>query len=207
MEEAVKRFHRLYYQSGVWGNTYWLGVRTLKCPLDVWIYQEILFEKRPELIIETGTGLGGTTHFLACICDRVGRGRIVSVDWRPREGRPEHPRITYLLGSSIAQRTISQVQAAVQPHESVMVILDAAHEQDHVHEELRAYGQLVSPGQYMIVEDTNVNGHPVRPDFGPGPMEAVQAFLEEDQGREFTPDRSREKFLMTFNPSGYLLKR
>ena len=87
------------------------------------------------------------------------------------------------------------------------MILDSDHSKKHVLVEISAYKDLVGRGCYLVVEDTNVNGHPVRPDFGPGPMEAVQAFLEEDQGREFTPDRSREKFLMTFNPSGYLLKR
>jgi cephalosporin hydroxylase len=70
--------------------------------------------------------------------------------------------------------------------------------------ELELYGSRVSSGQYLIVEDTNLNGHPVRADFGPGPMEAVQEFLEGHP--EFTPDRSREKFLLTYNPSGYLLR-
>jgi cephalosporin hydroxylase len=191
----------------VQGSTSWLGIRTLKCPLDLWIYQEILVRNRPDLIVETGTALGGSAHFLATVCDRLDCGRVVTVDWRLREGRPEHPRITYLHGSSIAPRIVDQVVGAVRPGERVMVILDSAHERDHVLSELRAYGPIVTPGQYLIVEDTNVNGHPARPDFGPGPTEAVEAFLEEEPGRSFAVDPACEKFLMTFNPRGYLVRR
>jgi cephalosporin hydroxylase len=205
-DEVVRRFHELYYDSKVQGDTTWLGIRTLKCPLDLWVYQEILVRKRPDLIIETGTALGGATHFLASICDRIDCGRIVSIDWRLREGRPEHPRITYLHGSSIAPRIITQVAGAVRPGERVMVVLDSAHERDHVIEELRSYGPLVTPGQYLVVEDTNINGHPARPEFGPGPTEALQAFLTEDLGRRFAVDPECEKFFMTFNPGGYLVR-
>ena len=69
---------------------------------------------------------------------------------------------------------------------------------------LIAYADLVTVGSYVVVEDTNVNGHPAYPEFGPGPMEAVDAFLAEDD--RFEVDAGREKFFMTFNPRGYLRK-
>jgi cephalosporin hydroxylase len=205
--EIVRDFHKLYYDSAVQARTEWLGVKARKCPLDFWIYQEILFEKRPDLIIETGTAHGGSAYFLASIFDLIGSGRIVTVDIRPREGRPEHPRISYVQGDSAAPEIVAAVKERAQPDEKVMVTLDSAHDCDHVLEELRVYGPLVTPGQYLVVEDTNVNGHPARPEFGPGPMEALQAFLAEDLGRRFAVDPACEKFLMTFNPGGYLIRR
>jgi cephalosporin hydroxylase len=87
----------------------------------------------------------------------------------------------------------------------VLVILDSNHERDHVLDELRLYGPLVSSGSYLIVEDSNVNGHPVVPAFGPGPSEAIADFLAETD--EFSVDATREKFFLTFNPGGYLRKR
>jgi len=205
-DEIVRDFHKLYYDSAVQARTEWLGVKARKVPLDLWIYQEIVFEKRPGLVIETGTAHGGSAYFLASIFDLIGSGRIVTVDIKPREGRPEHPRIAYVHGDSAAPEIVADVTKRVEPGEDVMVILDSAHDCDHVLKELHAYGPLVTPGQYLVVEDTNVNGHPVRPEWGPGPMEAVEAFREQDLGRNFTVDHDREKFFMTFNPDGYLLR-
>ncbi len=83
-----------------------------------------------------------------------------------------------------------------------MIILDSDHSRENVTRELVAYSPLVTQGSYLIVEDTNVNGHPVLPDFGAGPMEAVEAFLAAHP--TFEVDERREKFLMTFNPRGFL---
>jgi cephalosporin hydroxylase len=206
----VDEFHALYYRKwdfsrgGGTLDLQWMGFHTLKCPMDLWIYQEILVETEPDVIIETGTRFGGSAAYLASLCDLLGRGSVVTVDIKQLSGLPRHPRIDYILGSSTSAAVMAEVRRRIGPGERVMVILDSDHRRDHVLDELQAYHALVSPGCYLIVEDTNVNGHPVWPDHGAGPMEAVEAFLPSHP--EFRVDLGRERFLMTMNPSGFLLR-
>jgi cephalosporin hydroxylase len=203
----IDQFHTLYYdgRERTWGNTYWLGHHVLKCPLDLWAYQEILHEVQPELIIETGTYQGGSALFLASICDLLGGGQVLTIDVDRREGRPRHPRITYLTGSSTSNGILRQVRRRAEGASRVLVILDSGHAKEYVLAELHAYAPLVTTGSYLIVEDTNLNGHPVDSDHGPGPAEAVAEFLQGNDA--FVRDESREKFMLTFNPGGYLKKR
>jgi cephalosporin hydroxylase len=84
----------------------------------------------------------------------------------------------------------------------VMVILDSDHSASHVLSELQAYSPLVPVGGYLIVQDTSVNGHPVFPKHGPGPMEALETFLASNDA--FASDRTREALLFTLHPKGYL---
>ena len=202
----IDLFHILYYGSdrlpSGWRDVSWMGHRILKCPFDLWIYQEILHRLRPDVIIESGTAYGGSALYLASICDLLGNGRILSIDLQQRPGLPDHHRIQYLYGSSTEPEILSQVGDSIEPHERVMVVLDASHRKGHVLEELRLYSRFVSQGSYLVVEDTNINGHPVWRGFGSGPYEAVQEFLKQD-GR-FVVDASWEKFWLTFNPGGYL---
>ena len=201
---TVRRFHRLYYfkKPTTWSDTRFLGVPIAKNPLDLWVYQEIMFETRPDLIIEAGTAHGGSALYMASVCDLLGAGRVVSVDVEPQPDRPHHPRVTYLTGSSVAPEVVARVRAQVRGGELVMVVLDSDHAESHVFDELAAYAPLVTPGCYLIVEDTNVNGRPVFRAHGPGPAEAVKRFLAAHP--EFVPDAPREKFMFTFNPGGYL---
>lgn len=200
----VEQFQRLYYHldEQTWRNTRYRGIEIQKCPLDMWIYQEILHELRPQLVIETGTAYGGSAYFLADLCSLLGVGRVVTIDIEPVPGRPSHERLTYLLGSSTDPDIVSEVAAMLPGPGPVLVILDSDHSLEHVRDELDCYSGMVTDGSYLIVEDTNVHGHPVLPDHPPGPMEAVHEFLANH--REFTIDRTREKFMATFNPSGYL---
>jgi cephalosporin hydroxylase len=200
---ASRLFVRAYYDAqDAWQDSTWLGINALKTPPDLWVYQEILFETRPDVIIETGTFRGGSALYLATICDALDNGRIISVDREIRDDLPTHARIEYLAGSSTDGATVDEVRSRIAEGERVMVLLDSDHSRDHVLAELRAYGDLVTTGCYLVVEDTCVNGHPVLPHWGPGPMEALDAFLAEEP--PFTVDRRREKFLFTFNPRGFL---
>lgn len=202
---VTTQFHKLYYRTEerTWGNTRWLGTKVLKCPLDLWIYQEILHEVQPDVLIECGTASGGGTHFFASMMDLLGKGKVLSIDINSYE-KPQHDRITYLTGSSTAPEMLQTIKAAIKPTDTVMVVLDSDHSKAHVLEELRLYSPLVTKNSYLAVEDSNQNGHPVSPFSGPGPMEAIQEFL--GTTRAFVVDRSREKFYLSFNPSGYLKK-
>jgi cephalosporin hydroxylase len=205
-KQIVNSFHEIYYgnQSQTWKNTFWLGVPVAKCPLDCWVYQEIIFKLKPDVIIECGTYKGGSALFMACILDILSSGRVISIDLEDKEEKPQHKRIDYLLGSSTSEDIVTQVSKLIGGTERVMVVLDSDHHREHVLNELRIYSRFITKGSYLIVEDTNLNGHPVLPEFGPGPMEAISQFLKEN--KDFVIDKTTEKFYMTFNPNGYLVK-
>jgi len=200
----TNRFHKLYYyrRAQTWRNTRWLGIDVLKCPLDLWVYQELLHEVQPDWIIETGTAFGGSASYLASLCDVLGRGQVLTIDPREREGRPQHPRIHYLRGLSTDPEILQRVASTTSGARAVFVLLDSDHSYANVLAELRAYHGFVTLGSYCVVEDGNVGGHPVAREFGAGPLEAVRTFLAETDA--FEVDRAREKFYLTFNPSGYL---
>jgi cephalosporin hydroxylase len=196
---VVHAFAREYGESHVVMGTFWMGRHVYKCPTDLWIYQELLHYTKPDLIVETGTHSGGSALFLASMCDLMDRGRVITIDVLPQDDRPVHPRIEYITGSSLSPAVLEQVRVEAADAERVMVILDSDHSRDHVLAELREYAPLVSEGCYVIVEDTMAG---VLPGHGPGPDEAIQEFLAEND--LFAVDPVCEKFLMTFQPGGYL---
>lgn len=203
--EVVHRFHDLYYRRWSEGadtiNLSWLGHKVLKCPLDLWMYQELLVRTRPDFVVETGTFCGGSALYFATLFDLLDQGQVITVDTQAQPKRPQHHRISYLEGSSTDPAIVAEVTLSVGGGR-VMVLLDSDHHADHVFDEMIAYSPLVQVDDYLIVEDTNVNGHPAYPEFGPGPMEAVNRFLSETD--EFVIDQRCERFLMTLHPTGYL---
>lgn len=170
-EQVVASYHTWYHRNGAttYNNTSWLGTATQKCPLDTWIFQEILFEIKPDVLVETGTYKGGSSIYYASLMDLLNHGRILTVDIEDYPGKPQHPRTQFLLGSSTSPAILEKLRAAIAPGESVMVTLDSDHHAAHVAEELRLYHELVTPGSYLVVEDTHFNGRPILPGFGPGP--------------------------------------
>lgn len=203
-------FHQAWYGSRhTWSSTFWMGVPTLKNPLDLWLYQEIIVGYRPALIIETGTAFGGSALFCAHVMDLSYRGalsgHVLTIDNAPQSPLPTHPRLTSLTGDALADETLETVRSyvnGVPAGRNVLVLLDSDHAEAHVRKELDAYAGFVTPGSYLVVEDTNVNGHPVSPDHGPGPYEAVEDFLAAHP--EFSRDPYCEKYILTMNPNGWL---
>lgn len=207
-QDIIDQFHTLYYESHLlgktWSDTRFLGVPAQKCPFDLFVYQEIIFDLKPDLIVECGTAGGGGALFMASICELMKHGEVVTIDIVDVGNRPVHPRIKYLMGSSISDDIVAQIKDLTKGKEKVLIILDSDHSKSHVLKELLIYSDLVTAGSYLIVEDTNVNGHPVQPYHGPGPHEAVEEFLQSNDS--FVVDSSREKHYLSFNPGGYLKK-
>jgi cephalosporin hydroxylase len=208
--DVIEKFNYLYYHGTagqpIFSNMQWFGVNILKCPTDLFIYQEILNRTQPEVIVECGVRHGGSSLYLAHLCDIIGKGRIIGCDITLKDVAAKtrnHPRVTLHEGSSTAPAIVEKISAEC-AGKRTMVILDSDHSEKHVTAELAAYSPLVTKGCYLVVEDTNVNGHPAHRDHGPGPYEAVQKFLKNQSG--FKVDTDCERLLLTFNPSGYLLK-
>jgi cephalosporin hydroxylase len=206
-KNTVEKFHCEYYYSKVWSDTYWLGKKVFKCPLDLWIYQEMIYETKPDVIIESGTFHGGSALYFANLFDVMGMDScVITIDVDEMPGLPVHNKIIYLHGSSLSPDIVKRAGDLVKDKRKVMVILDSDHSKEHVLKELELYHRFVTRGNYLVVEDSNLNGHPVYSGFGhgPGPTEAMQEFLPKHP--EFAVDKKMEKFLMTFNPSGFLKK-
>jgi len=208
-------FHVMYYNSAhTWngGWTKWLGTPCLQNPLDMWIIQEIISAALPEVIIETGSAVGGSAIYYATIYDQLKRmrrvdGKIISIDMQ-EEMKPvtSHPRITFIKGKSTDKKIVAMVKQQVQ-RKTVMVILDSDHSTENVLAEMKAYGPMVTHGNYMIVCDTNLGGNPITHPAvpGPGPMGAVIKFM--DNNNDWEVDLGGEKFYMTFFPKGFLRRK
>lgn len=207
--DIVDKFHYIFYShwSAV-GKVNWQGYKTTKYPNDLILYQQIIHKFRPEVIIECGTDRGGSALFYAHIFDLEGQGEVITIDKsndrRIKEGKlPKHPRVTYINGNTVDPNVRDRVKDLVSS-KRCMVTLDSNHRRGHVKTEMRKYGKLVTKGQFMVVEDTCLHGHPVRPNDPPGPYEAVEWYLS--HWHDFERDSVGEKYLITQNPGGWLKK-
>lgn len=198
-----------YYASNAWRETHYRGTQVLKCPLDLWVMQEIFHEVRPDAVIETGTFKGGSALYYADLLEDIHEDGpfVISIDVEEYPDRPAADGLTYIKGSSTDPAVLAEVRRLLfdswnrtsykQSEAAILVVLDSDHSYDHVLAELRAWSPLVSVGSYLVCEDTNT----------PGPAEAVKDFLASPEGRGFDVDRSRERHGLTFNPGGYLRRR
>lgn len=202
------RFARLVYEdkNALWSNR-WLGIPTWQNPNDAWIIQEIISETKPDFIIEAGTFAGGSAALWATILREVNpAGRVITIDihdsaHRARRLEVAQKMVTFVIGSSTDPKIVAEI-AEQTKGKRVLVILDSDHRKDHVLKELESYAPLINVGSYIVVQDSNINGHPVWSDFGPGPMEAIQDFLK--SRKDFESDHDRERLHYTTNPQGYL---
>ena len=180
---TARVFHILYYHSSdLWPENQFLGFPILQSPMDLQLYQEIIYALRPECIIQTGVARGGSILYFASLLDMIKAPPdvcVVGIDIALSEKSKTivHPRVKLIEGDSVAASTIDAIKAIVGERKG-LVALDSDHSEAHVSKEIALYQRFVAERNYMVVEDTNINGHPVAPFSGPGPYEAVQKFLK-----------------------------
>ena len=163
-KESFEQLSRWWLKVG-WNQKYpytftWLGRPVIQFPEDLLRIQEVIYEIKPDVIIETGVAHGGSLIFYASLCQLIGKGRVIGVDIEIREHNraaiQAHPLarlIELIQGSSIDAKTINRVKSLIKPGETVLAILDSCHEKEHVLKELEAYSSIVTVGSYLVATD------------------------------------------------------
>lgn len=178
----------------------------------MWNYQEILYSLNPSLVIEFGTRCGGSALFFSGVMRQIGnRFKLLSVDIDAEmvsERARRDPDIELLTMSSLDPKVAQRITALRRQYSGpAFVILDSDHSKAHVLAEMKLLRPVLVSGDYLVVEDTNVNGHPVLPWHGPGPFEAVSEYFEQHPD-DYILDTAREsKFGFTFATRGFLIRR
>lgn len=196
----------LISKTGNFADVSWLGHPIWQDVMDLWIIQETISLIRPKLLIETGTNRGGSSLFYAHLFDLMGNGEVVTVDVEKLHNL-SHPRITYLIGSSVSDEVVAEVTArAAKSDGPVMVILDSDHSKSHVFRELQCYTPLVTPGSYCLVQDGLVDILSSLKAARPGPLPAIEEFLASNHQFEVDVERC-SKFIITHHPKGWLRRK
>jgi cephalosporin hydroxylase len=209
---AATRYHLWYYRNRIWDTTTWVGVKTLKSPSDMWNYQEILSCLNPSVVIEFGTRHGGSALFFSAVMRQIGnRFKVLSVDIDSSNisEQTRRDRDIELLGlSSVDSRVGERIASLRREYPGpAFAILDSDHTEAHVLAEMKSLRPLLVRGDYVVVEDANTNGHPVYPNHGPGPFEAVEKYFGE-YPQDYEHDSVREvKFGFSFATRGFLIRR
>lgn len=192
-------FRKLYYNI-IKARNYprWRGVGLLKMPEDIAVYTRVIQEKQPDFIVETGTRFGGSALFFADMLELNKKGHVISIDVSDKH-QPLHDRVTYLTGSSIDDDIVTKIKEMV-GNKTVMVVLDSKHTSQHVRWELHKYSNIVTPGQYIVVEDCYNKFFDIS-----GPMVARDLFLQKTNRFKVVP--LVERYFVGLSLGGWLLKR
>ena len=189
-------YHHVHRKNNGANEPRWRGVRVVKFPTDLILYAQTIFDLRPDWIIETGTRFGGGSLFFGDMLELSGAaGGVISIDVRDW-GAPPHPRVEYVIGSSSDRAIVAEIAARVSGGK-VMVVLDSDHRAFHVRRELRLLGPLVTPGQFLVVEDCYTRN--VTPYW---PNDAVEWFLQRE--KHWRREPVEDQFLFAVSRGGWL---
>lgn len=217
LQEAAVAFNVESNRAQYSYNFSWMGRPIIQYPQDMIAMQEIIWEIKPDYIIETGIAHGGSLIYYASLLELIGHGEVIGIDIDIREhNRKEievHPmmkRIKMLQGSSIDKKNVEEIKNLVGDNKKIIVCLDSNHTHEHVMSELELYSPFVSTGSYIVVFDTIVEDLPEgyfsqkRPwGISNNPKTAVQQFLKENDN--FVVDEQIDnKLLISVAPQGYL---
>jgi len=187
-------------------KNHYLGIRTYRSPMDTWVYQQIIWETKPDVLIEIGNKWGGSTLMFSHIIQSAGLNtRIIGVDKDHSilsERVREIPNSVFIEGDAV--KSFDLVENLIKPGEKVMIMDDSSHMYNITLAILKKYHKLVTKGQYFIIEDGIGNNGLPKKNRGYNAYKACEDFVKEC--REFRIDRSRELFVLTYNPKGYLLR-
>ena len=214
--QVSSKFTEETIRAGYSYNFTWMGRPIIQYPQDMIAMQEIIWEVKPDLIIETGIAHGGSIIYYASILELIGKGEVLGIDIDIREHNrkeiEQHPmskRINMLQGSAISDEIIEQVKTYAAGKKIVMVCLDSNHTHDHVLKELQLYAPFVTLGSYLVAFDTIVEDLPAdlykdRPwSIGDNPKTAVYEFLKSNH--DFVINKEVDnKLLVSVAPDGYL---
>lgn len=198
-------------------NFTWMGRPIIQYPQDIVAMQELIWNIRPDLIIETGIAHGGGLVFYASMLELLGEsGEVLGIEQHifpeiraELERHRMYKRITMLEGNSVSAEIAEAVKKHVCGKQRVMVALDSNHTHEHVLAELELYSQFVTRGSYLVVFDTVVNEvderyFENRPwDARNNPKTAVDEFLKGTTRFEVDASIS-SKLQISACPGGYL---
>jgi cephalosporin hydroxylase len=207
----LRDYLQWYYNSNIWTTTTFLGVNCFKSVSDMWNYQEILYSLRPSLVVEGGTASGGSTLYFSFILRSINpHSKILSIDI-DHSNVPEmvknEKHIELLNCKFTNKKVISRIKELREVFQGpIFVILDDDHTKENVLAEMKILRNILVKGDYLVIEDGIVNGHPVLPEWGEGPLEAIEDYFKR-YPHDYTIDSSREhKFGFTFAPKGFLVR-
>jgi len=199
----------------------WMGEPILQLPQDLFAIQELIYETKPDYVIEIGTAWAGSLLYYSTLLEQFGGKGVIGVDTfiptdlkeRIRQKGKVSELISFVEGSSLEKSTVDEITRLTNGSDRIFIHLDSNHTASHVYQELCIYSKMLGVGMYLLCGDTHVELLPKKSygdkeyDKGNNPMIGLEKFLNEDRNNIFETDVNiNGKYLITLNPSGFIRK-